>query len=189
MIGPVEREALISNCRLFRWTLTRRWDDRPILTVVMFNPSTADGLEDDPTIKTLCKRASRTWGFGGIAVVNIIPLRSPQPRDAIAFLEQGQSWAIERNEQVITEAVKQAGAVLVAWGALAGLSLEAEGYLTHLQEEIEAAAEAADIPMYCMGRTGDGMPKHPMARGKHRVPEDAPLVPWRMTVAQFARSP
>lgn len=179
MIGGIVREATLSNCRLFRWTLTRQWDDRPMLTVVMFNPSTADGLEDDPTIRTLCKRASRTWGFGGIVVVNVIPLRSARPGDAIAFLEQGQSWALERNEQVVAETVRQAGAVLIAWGALAGLSLEAEGYLTHLAEELEGAAEDASIPIYCMGRTGDGMPKHPLARGKHRVPDDAPLVLWK----------
>lgn len=184
MNGVIQRSAMISNCENFRWSLTRRWDDRPMLTVVMFNPSTADGLEDDPTIRTLCKRASRTWGFGGIMVVNVIPLRSPDPRDAIAFMGRWRhwdmdSWAVLRNEQIVTDTVRQAGAVLIAWGALASLSLEAEGYLTHLREEIEGAAEEAGIPIYCMGRTDGGMPKHPLARGKHRVPDDAPLVPWR----------
>ena len=33
--------------------------------------------------------------------------------------------------------------------------------------------------IYCLGTTGGGSPKHPTARGKHRVPDDQQPVLWR----------
>jgi hypothetical protein len=39
----------------------------------------------------------------------------------------------------------------------------------------------AGVPLYCLGKTKAGHPKHPMARGKHKVFKDTPLVLWGST--------
>jgi hypothetical protein len=45
-------------------------------------------------------------------------------------------------------------------------------------EEIQAG-EAPYPDLWCWGTNADGSPKHPMARGKHRIPADQPPILWR----------
>jgi DNA (cytosine-5)-methyltransferase 1 len=54
----------------------------------MFNPSTADSSIDDPTITLLCHVAAHN-GYGGIVVVNGIPLRSSAPEPVPTISAQG----------------------------------------------------------------------------------------------------
>lgn len=152
-----------------------------MLLVVMFNPSTANHLEDDPTITLLCQIASHN-GYGGITVVNGIPLRSPKPGEAIDMVntwDVRQAWherdALHVNLAEIQKQVERAGAVLLAWGALAD---RCPYWFDNVLEEIEAALPDG-VPLYCLGKTAGGYPKHPLARGKHKVRKDAPLILWR----------
>lgn len=181
------RSATISKCGSYRMTLTRIWrQDRPLLVVIMFNPSTADGTIDDPTILALIRRAD-LWGYGGFIVVNLVPLRTPDPRKAIQMLHwhECSAWdlrdALQQNVAVIVEQIGKAAAVLLAFGAIGEDDEEVLQWREHVLEEIAIAAwrESGDIPVYCMGRTRSGAPIHPLARGKHRVPTDAPLLPWK----------
>jgi hypothetical protein len=73
--------ARLSACGAYRFVLTRTWDQRPVLLVVMFNPSNATHERDDPTITLLCHIASHN-GYGGIVVVNAIPLISSTPAES-----------------------------------------------------------------------------------------------------------
>lgn len=181
MINGAIGSARLSKCGLYRWTLTRAWDGRPMLLVVMFNPSTADASVDDPTITLLCQIASHN-GYGGIVVVNGIPLRSPKPAEAIDMVntwDVRQAWdecdALQANLAEIQAQVERAGAVLLAWGALAG---KCDQWFDHVLEQIgEVLPEG--VPIYCLGKTAWGYPKHPLARGKHKVRRDAALIPWR----------
>lgn len=36
------------------------------------------------------------------------------------------------------------------------------------------------VKLDCLGTTGSGAPKHPLARGKHRIPADFAPVAWEM---------
>jgi len=49
-----------------------------------------------------------------------------------------------------------------------------------LLEEIECALPDG-VLLYCLGKTAGGYRTHPMARGKQKVPTDAPLLPWSST--------
>lgn len=177
----MRRAAQISRCGRYRWTLARQWAIGPQLLVVMFNPSTADAEKDDPTILTLCQRAVR-WGYGSIVVVNLVPLRSSAPGEAVDMVEtwdERRAWderdALQRNLTVIQEQVRTASAILLAYGALGG---RLTGWTDHVVEEIASVAYGRATPLYCLGRTGSGFPIHPLARGKWRVPDDAPLQLW-----------
>lgn len=69
MLTGATGSARLSACGTYRWTLTRTWDSRPVLLVVMFNPSEAAAEVDDPTITLVCQIAAHN-GYGGIVVVN-----------------------------------------------------------------------------------------------------------------------
>lgn len=173
-------EALVSHCGGYRWTLSRTWDGRPHLLVCMFNPSTADAMQDDPTIRLLCQVAAHN-GYGGFTVVNAVPLRSPTPGDAAHMVntwDKRQAWderdRLQHNLGVIEREVRGARGVLLAWGALGMLCPD---WIDRVLEAIHEALPDG-VPLLCLGTTKHGYPKHPMARGAHKVRPDAPLVPW-----------
>jgi hypothetical protein len=176
------RTAEISACGQFRPRLTRTWDTAlPVLLVVMFNPSTADAEVDDQTVSLVCAIAAH-HGYGGIVVMNAIHLRSTDPAPAIAMArcwDEGRDWQargqLQENAAVIAEEVGRAGAVLIAWG---NLGAKCSSWMETVLGTITDALPLG-VPLYCLGKTKAGHPKHPMARGKHKVPKDAPLLLWR----------
>ncbi|MFC7460798.1 DUF1643 domain-containing protein [Hydrogenophaga defluvii] len=180
MLTDITRSARISKCGLYRWTLARAWDGRPMLLVVMFNPSTASHTEDDPTITLLCQLAAHN-GFGGIVVVNGIPLRSSTPAPAVDMVntwDKRCDWSdrdlLHENVAVIQKEVARAGAILLAWGNLAS---RCDSWFDHVLEQIEEV-RPAHAPVFCLGKTALGYPKHPLARGKHKVRKDEQLQLW-----------
>jgi hypothetical protein len=65
--------------RPYRYSLWRRvGESRRRVLFVMLNPSTADAIVDDPTIRR-CMGFARTWGFGELEVCNLFAYRSPCP--------------------------------------------------------------------------------------------------------------
>ncbi len=173
------KSASLSPCGTYRWTLGRQWDERPALVVCMFNPSTADASVDDPTINLVCQIASHN-GYGGIVVVNGIPLRSSTPSEAVAMTnwDKTQDWyardRLQLNLSRIQREVEKAGSVLIAWGALADRCAD---WFDQVLEEIQCALPEG-VPVYCLGKTKAGYPMHPLARGKHKLRKDAALIPW-----------
>lgn len=154
--------AVMSDDRKHRYWLTRIWDRaRPFLVVCMFNPSTADERKDDQTILRLCGWASR-WGYGGLLVVNLYSIRTSDPthvqgREREAFGDaQPHAWAA-----AIDIAKEQGTPILCAWGALASPGAD-----------FPFLSAAAGVELICLGLTNARRPKHPMARGRSRVPDD-----------------
>lgn len=145
----------------------------------MFNPSDASDKIDDPTISLVCHIAAHN-GFGGIEVVNGIPLCTSKPGPALEMLkwDKTREWsdrdALQLNLAEISMAAQRAEAVLLAWGALAH---RCDTWFETVLEEIECALPEG-APVYCLGKTAGGYPKHPLARGKHKVPKDAKLLSW-----------
>ena len=159
--------AAFSTDRTYRYLLTRTWDQTcRTMTWVMLNPSTADAFADDPTIRR-CKAFARREGYGGISVVNLFGLRSTDPR---ALREHADPIG-PVNDWFVRLYVQAAPCTVVAWGAGGAL----------LGRGAEVARQLTAIPgvrLHCLGVTKDGRPKHPLARGRERVPDDAPLISW-----------
>src|SRR5690606_11273664 len=64
-----DKGAEFSPCRTYRYALWRIWDEqRPTVTWVMLNPSTADEQADDPTIRRVLG-FTRAWGAGSAVIV------------------------------------------------------------------------------------------------------------------------
>jgi hypothetical protein len=153
----------------YRDQLIRRWDESlPLLVVCMLNPSTADHETNDPTILTLIHFA-KLWGFGGLLVVNLCAFRSPSP----AVMRAAADPVGPENDKALLNAMMYArasGRILVAWGN-DGDFLERGAWFCD-------RAVNLGLSLICLGTTRSGAPKHPMARGLHRIPRDQQPLPW-----------
>lgn len=172
MTDDVTRGAVLSADGRYRYSLARGWaDEGQVLGFVMLNPSTADAELDDPTILR-CMKFARREGCRGIVVFNLFSYRTSHP----AVLKTvGLEEAVgPGNREHIADWLRLFGAtgfkaVVCAWGNFAqGL----------YRLPIESMLADAHVPTRCLGKTKLGAPKHPLARGKERVPDDAPLRPW-----------
>ncbi len=180
------RSAQLSECGTYRWTLRRLWGEGQVLTVCMFNPSEADHEVDDRTITLLMQLASNN-GYGGILVVNGIPLRSSKPEEALAMLrwDETHDWhardRLQDNLALINAICSKPNPkgrdVLLAWGALADRTAYAADWFDTVLEEIESALPEGGR-LLCLGKTKSGQPIHPLARGKHRIRPDGRFVPF-----------
>lgn len=160
-------EAVFSVDRVRRYLLVRMWESVAPMTWIMLNPSTADAFADDPTIKR-CMAFARREGCGGINVVNLFAHRSPDP----AALRQAADPVGPANDSAIEVYAWDASLVVAAWGN--------GGVLNGRAREVGQRLAAAGVQLRCLGVTKDGHPKHPLARGRERVPDDAPLIPWQV---------
>jgi hypothetical protein len=108
-----ESSARFSPCRQYRYELRRIWDDGPIANFIMLNPSTADEVNNDPTVERQGRRV-RGWGlgYGGLIVTNIFAWRSTDPSVLKTLVDPvGPEY-----DDAIVEAAHQSQIVICAWG-------------------------------------------------------------------------
>lgn len=135
----------------YRYLLWRTWDAaRPRLLWVLFNPSTADASREDPTLHR-CRGFSRTWGYGGLEVVNLFAFRTPHPRDLLRAADP----IGPENDAYLAAAVARAPAIVAAWGAHGG-------YRQRDRDVLALLARHAAQPFLCLGTLQNGCPRHPL---------------------------
>lgn len=148
LAARLAHSAIISPCRLYRYLLTR--GDGPYALFVMLNPSTADEMLDDPTIR-------RCRGFAGdlaLRVVNLFALRETNPDNVFAAARTGVDIVGPDNDRHIAEQVAGASIVLCAWGN--------HGRWAERDKAVKALIrDAGKIPHY-LRRTKAGQPEHPL---------------------------
>lgn len=142
--------AVLSPCALYRYRLGRTWDEtlRPAV-FVMLNPSTADAARDDPTIRR-CVGFAKSWGCGGIVVVNLYGWRSADSR----ALRAAADPVGPDNDRHIRAAAEQGHPVVAAWGSVG----KPESRVRRVRELL---AEVG-VPVKCLGLTKFGGPRHPL---------------------------
>ena len=115
LFGPdMERDAWISDCGKFRYSLSRAWDAdllKPWLGVIMLNPSRADALVDDPTI-IRCIGFAHRLGFAGLTVRNLFAFRATNPDEMFAAPDP----IGPENDAAILNLVGVCPMVIAAWG-------------------------------------------------------------------------
>ena len=157
----VSGEAAFSDCRSYRWWLTRIWDhSADLLVFIMLNPSTADASTDDPTIRR-CVGFARRLGHGGICVVNLYVFRATSPRRLAGASDPVGS----QTDFWLTYAAARARKVVCAWGANAKFRRGRTGDVLKLLR--------GHPSLMCLGRTKDGQPRHPLY-----VRADQPLMEY-----------
>jgi len=157
----------------YRYTLRRTLTDAAkagatVRTVVwvMLNPSTADDLVDDPTIRKVM-HLSREHGYDELVVVNLFAARSTQPKH---LLKMANPRGPE-NPAYIEAAIDRAEAVVFAFGSFTKFDKIPGG--RDWGREVWRKALETHGQVLCCGINGDGSPKHPCY-----LPNDTKLVPW-----------
>lgn len=150
----MKRSAEISKDGRYRWSLDRQWDEGPCVWWVMLNPSVADHLIDDPTIRR-CIGYAQSWGFAGLRVVNLYPYRATDPKALIKAAHsnvniRGNIKGDERGDEELRK-VADAPLVICAWGAML--------FDFRVSEFFSLAGEK---PLWCLRRTKNGAPVHPL---------------------------
>jgi hypothetical protein len=152
----MNRWAVLDSARVYRYALWRDWTGellggepfRP-LCVIGLNPSTADALKDDPTIRR-CVDFARRLGCNALEMVNLFAYRSTDPK-VLAKLTKEEAIGPE-NDEMLHQAASRAHHIVAAWGN--------RGDLFGRDDEVLYLLRRYQVD--CFGRTKDGSPKHPL---------------------------
>lgn len=145
-----ERDAVISDCGVYRYLLRRTWNyHKPRALIVMLNPSTADAEVDDATIRS-CMRLCRSLGYGSFEVVNLFAYRATDP----AALQHAPDPVGPNNDNTIEGAIGRCDIAICAWGAHPMAGSRARSVRALLRQHRPA--------VFCLGKTKSGAPKHPL---------------------------
>jgi len=148
--GDAASVALYSECENYRYELTRVWDTEGRKALfVMLNPSTATEIQNDPTVER-CERRARALGFGGFRVCNIFAYRATNPRD----MRAQDDPVGEANDAAILQACAWADQIVCAWGT--------HGEHQKRGPHVEAMLRAQPKPLFHLGLSKMGHPKHPL---------------------------
>ncbi|MBM0065923.1 DUF1643 domain-containing protein [Alkalicoccobacillus gibsonii] len=152
----ISTDAILDPTGTYRYLLSRVWKNNTGKVVfVMLNPSTADGTEDDPTIRR-CVGFAKYWGYGGLEVVNLFALRSTKPEHVFVHPEPVGT----ENDAAILAAVHGTDLIVAAWGTM-GNRMQRDRAVLELLKEKE---------VYCLATTRDGHPRHPLYVRREQEP-------------------
>lgn len=158
--------AEMSSDRVHRYRLDRVWNPSNArrLVVIGLNPSTADELVDDPTIRR-CIAFAKRENCGGLVMLNLYTYRATNPSHLREATHRG---AGKTNDDYILAACQDPNAlVLAAWGSHGSWIWLRAG-------NVERMLREAGVTLYTLGLTRDGQPRHPLyVRG------DTPLVEFK----------
>lgn len=144
----MKKGACFSECNTYRYTLWRIWDEsKPIVTFIGLNPSTADATNDDPTIGR-CIQFAKSWGCGGIYMLNLFAYRSTDPK----AMKMYNSPIGLKNDKTILDIAQKSKLVVACWGNH-GSHLARSGQVRKLLGEIK-------LSYLVLNKTGE--PKHPL---------------------------
>ena len=140
--------ALFSPCGAYRYRLTRtlQGKKKPLL-IIGLNPSTADATHNDPTIRRCIGFAER-WGHSELVVTNLFSFRSTQPDG----LKKTKAPVGPDTDEILQNEAAKAGTILAAWGVHGGL----------FNRNLEVLKLLEDYPLFCLGITKAGHPRHPL---------------------------
>ncbi|MEL6914882.1 MAG: DUF1643 domain-containing protein [Pseudomonadota bacterium] len=157
--GDAPSTAIYSDCERYRYMLTRIWDPGARRALfIMLNPSTATEVQNDPTVER-CERRARALGLGAFRVLNIFAWRDTDPKKMRAAADPVGPG----NDAAIAESLPWADQIIAAWGT----------HGVHLSRgpAVAAMLRASGFPVYHLGLSKGGHPKHPLYIPYERQPE------------------
>ena len=148
--GDARSTAVYSDCERYRYALTRVWNpDGKRVFFVMLNPSTATEVQNDPTVER-CERRARALGFGAFRVCNIFAWRDTDPKK----MRAARDPVGPDNDRSLLKGCRWADQIICAWGT--------HGEHLRRGSVVEASMRGTDLPLYHLGLSKAGHPKHPL---------------------------
>ncbi len=146
----VNKNAIFSDCRKYRYALSRTWNGKKkTILFIGLNPSTADEKIDDPTIRR-CIHYAQNWGYGSLLMVNLFAYRATLPSE----LKNVKNPIGNDNDLHILELSKKADLAVAAWGN--------EGTLLNRDKVVKKL-----IPnLMCLKINKSSQPTHPLYQKK-----------------------
>lgn len=162
MTDIVSRSAEISPCANYRYLLTRtQLFGHGACVFVMLNPSTADGMRDDPTIRR-CLGFVSDWGYHQLRVVNLFAWRATHPRDMLRQVDpvgpDGDGW--------ILRATEDADMIVCAWGAQSAAPVRRRA------DQVRQLLVGNGRALHHLGLSFEGQPRHPLFLERSRKPQE-----------------
>ncbi len=155
----MKNTAKFSECRKYRYALWRTWDiSKPYVMFVGLNPSTADEKTDDPTL-TRCINYAKSWGYGGVCMVNLFAFRATEPN----VMKAAKDPMGKDNNDWLKKLANDSGLIVAAWGndgSYLGRSKKVRELLPNL---------------HCLNINKSGEPAHPLY-------QKANLLPMKMSI-------
>lgn len=166
MFAPQEWGAVLSprgedGYSTYRYLLWRVMDPaKPILIVMMLNPSRATHEQGDRTVDGLMRRAT-AMGYGGIIVINCFAYRATDPSD----MRRAADPVGPENDVITSMVLDQEADLLCAWGVNA----------THREREraVKCAISSGRAKPHALRLCANGAPEHPLY-----IPSALGLSPW-----------
>ena len=149
-MSTINKSAVFSSCRKYRYSLTRFWNSADgYVLFIGLNPSIADEMVDDPTLKR-CINFAKDWGYGGLIMVNLFAYMATYPSE----LKKATLPIGKENNKHILNGYQKSQLTVIAWGN--------DGYLLGRDKEVLAIIEN---PM-CLNINKSGQPAHPLYQKK-----------------------
>ncbi len=150
----------------YRYKLSHRWSPGPLALWALMNPSTADRHWLDPTVHKTA-RMSQRMGFGGQFIANAAAYRATKRMQLLDIRDPVGPG----NHAAILEMAEQADLIVIAHGRLPGSLQPLAGSMCRLLQD-------AGHSLNVLRLTHDGVPMHPLARGKGHIPDSTTPKPW-----------
>jgi hypothetical protein len=160
--------ATISPDGLYRYDLTRSWGwdgfSSRRAAFLMLNPSKADATRPDPTM-TRCVNYARSWGYGGMVIVNLFAFRSTDPDE----LRKAADPIGPDNDRYIAHWAVESDLLVCAWGA--------HPFAVERASDVLRLLSSLVAKPHCLCLTKDGHPGHPLMlrSGLQPIPMEAAI--------------
>lgn len=120
---------------------------------IMLNPSTADGAQDDPTIRR-CVGFASAFGYDRLEVLNLFAYRATNPKELLELNDSDDPVGPSNRAAFdhVLDGAFPVGTIICAWGC----------HGAHLGQDETALGWIGDRKRFALGLTKDGHPKHPL---------------------------
>ena len=139
--------------------------NKKTLTIIMFNPSTATHITNDPTINN-CKEIAKKGKYDSIEIINLLTIRDPDIKRAINAEDNNINIDLEDLKECL-----QNKNILIAWGGLSKLTNNEKTKKEKLHKTMIKNLRSVNCNIFTFAPDllANGYPRHPSPSSYNRI--------------------